>query len=75
MSTFDTICAEAQKLMYYGKKRKEWWIMKYGRAGNAMRWILLGGALVMVVIGVLNHELETVFVKAVNICLECIGIG
>ena len=43
--------------------------------GNAMRWILLGGALVMVVIGVLNHELETVFVKAVNICLECIGIG
>lgn len=45
--------------------------------GNAvpLRWFLLGCALVMVVIGVLNKEPETVFAKAVNICLECIGIG
>lgn len=32
-----------------------------------------GGA--MLTFGIFRGEVETVFTKAVNICLECIGIG
>lgn len=30
---------------------------------------------VLILYGILNQEIVTVFNKAVNICLECIGIG
>lgn len=36
--------------------------------------VLLLGA-VFVVLGVLRGENQTVLTKAINICLECIGIG
>lgn len=36
--------------------------------------ILLAGA-AFILIGVYRGEVETVLRKAVNICLECIGIG
>ena len=36
--------------------------------------LMLAGA-VMMGIGIMRGELSTVFTKAVNICLECIGIG
>ncbi|WP_263282444.1 CD1871A family CXXC motif-containing protein [Schnuerera sp. xch1] len=32
-------------------------------------------AVAVLVIGILNREYEAVFNKAINICLECIGIG
>lgn len=32
-------------------------------------------ALVLMMIGIANGECATVFNKAVNICMECIGIG
>lgn len=34
---------------------------------------LLG--LVMIVFGVFRGEVQSVWIKAVNVCLECIGIG
>lgn len=42
------------------------------------RWV--GGALalfgvVLMVLGVYRGEMEVVLQKAINICLECIGIG
>jgi len=32
-------------------------------------------SVLMIAIGYFNNELSVVFSKAVNICLECIGIG
>lgn len=38
------------------------------------RGIFLTGILFMI-IGIARSEVATVFLKATNICLECIGIG
>ena len=40
-----------------------------------LRAFLLVAAVVMIIVGVANGEARTVLQKAVNICLECIGIG
>lgn len=40
-----------------------------------VRYFILLLAAAVLVIGILNHEYEAVFIKARNICLECIGIG
>ncbi len=40
-----------------------------------LRWSLLILALMFIGAGILRSEHQTVFLKAVNICLECIGIG
>lgn len=37
--------------------------------------ILLAAGLVMIIIGIAEGQPETVFSKAVTICLECVGIG
>lgn len=39
----------------------------------AVLLLLLGG--LFIALGVIRLENETVLMKAVNICLECIGIG
>ena len=36
---------------------------------------LMGAGLAFMAVGVARGELEIVFIKAVNVCLECIGIG
>lgn len=42
---------------------------------SLIRWVAAAAAIMMMVFGVLNGETKTVLAKAVNICLECIGIG
>jgi hypothetical protein len=37
--------------------------------------ILLATAVLFICAGIFRGETETVFIKAINICLECIGIG
>ena len=43
--------------------RNKWWI------------VLAAVGAVFIVVGVMRGETQVVFTKAVNICLECIGIG
>ena len=45
------------------------------RKDNLIRWVAAVAAMMMMVFGVLNGETKTVLAKAINICLECIGIG
>ena len=44
-------------------------------AVRMLRILLLASAAAMIIIGVLNGGMRDVFVKAVNICSECIGLG
>lgn len=37
--------------------------------------VLLAVGFVFIGIGAMRGEVSTVFTKAINICLECIGIG
>ena len=39
------------------------------------RYILLADAIALLGIGIMQKEYMIVFKKAVNICLECIGVG
>lgn len=43
--------------------------------GIFMRWILLCLAIVFILLGMYRGETQDVLRKAVNICMECIGIG
>jgi hypothetical protein len=40
-----------------------------------LRWVLLGLAAALVIVGVMQGDALTVLRKAVLICYECIGIG
>ncbi|NLY86600.1 MAG: hypothetical protein GX077_09650 [Tissierellia bacterium] len=42
---------------------------------EGLRWILLIASIASIVIGIFREEVLTVLVKAINICLECVGIG
>ncbi|MCM1438306.1 MAG: hypothetical protein NC131_03720 [Roseburia sp.] len=46
------------------------------------KWVILGirialavAAVVLIIVGALNGSARTVFIKAINICSECIGLG
>lgn len=50
--------------------------MKMNEHGTTyIRIGLLGISACMIAAGVLRGELNPLFVKAVNLCLECIGLG
>ena len=42
---------------------------------NNPKWYLLLGSFFMIGIGIYRHEVVIVLKKAINICLECIGVG
>ena len=42
---------------------------------NNVRILLIAASVVLIAIGVLSHENQIVLTKAINVCLECIGIG
>lgn len=45
------------------------------RARNIVTVVLLVVSVAMIVAGVVTGEPETVLSKAINVCMECIGIG
>lgn len=42
---------------------------------RSARVIALITAVLLIVFGILRGEVEAVFIKAINICMECIGLG
>ncbi|MDU7337882.1 MAG: CD1871A family CXXC motif-containing protein [Clostridium sp.] len=48
---------------------------RVGKNPRFLRWGIAAGAVVMMAVGLWNGENRTVLAKAVQICLECIGIG
>jgi len=52
------------------KKGEE--IMKLSKA---LKYIILAAGIVLIVVGAATGEAQSVFLKAIRICLECIGIG
>lgn len=42
---------------------------------GALRLLLLTAGAAMLIFGIFRDEVKTVLMKAVYICLECIGIG
>lgn len=44
-------------------------------ARNLVAILLIVTGIAFLCFGILRGELDTVFRKAINVCLECIGIG
>ncbi|WP_246566476.1 CD1871A family CXXC motif-containing protein [Tissierella simiarum] len=42
---------------------------------NFIRNLIFVSSIGLILIGFFRGEVDTVFTKAINICLECIGIG
>ena len=42
---------------------------------NKVSFLILLIAVLMIYVGAFRGEAETVLTKAVNLCLECVGIG
>lgn len=42
---------------------------------RVIQMVLIAAGLAMMTAGIRNGEAQTVLGKAINICLECIGIG
>lgn len=47
----------------------------FGKKKILLQGTLLFAGMVMLCFGVMRGEVDTVFSKAVRLCLECVGIG
>ena len=50
-------------------------VKKENRRYAILRLIILAFAVILIIYGAVSGEPESLFRKAANICLECIGIG
>lgn len=48
---------------------------KTAKSKTAQRTVIFAFSILLIVLGIMNGGLKDVFIKAVNICTECIGLG
>ena len=46
-----------------------------GKQVMILRIVLIAAAIALIILGICNGSANDVFVKAINICTECIGLG
>lgn len=56
-------------------QKTEGGIQLFGKKKAFLQGTLLLAGMVMLCFGVMRGEVDTVFSKAVRLCLECVGIG
>lgn len=71
----DTACAPAEEMRTSKAHLPETRKSKVPGSRHVWQGILLTAAVFMIIYGVSRGEVETVLNKAVNICLECVGLG
>ena len=57
------------------KKNKGEWRIRMNKVQNLQRIIILILAVAAIIFGIMQQEHMVVMKKAVNICMECIGVG
>ncbi len=45
------------------------------KSRNTAGWIVLAAGIVLIAVGCILGQPDSVLVKAIRICLECVGIG
>ena len=62
-------------MLCYTEPENRGGIQLFGKKKTLLQGTLLFAGMVMLCFGVMRGEIDTVFSKAVRLCLECVGIG